>query len=291
MKKNVQLNIPKPCHEDWAAMRPEEKGRFCSSCCKTVVDFSLMSDREVLGYLGGVSDKVCGRFTEDQLQRDLIHPPHRKRKGWMVWNILMTTLLLASKTRGQAKAPRLVSHQLDPGKGVKQPILMGASVSMVAGEVAASEPQQDTLPLVPHYTELPPAVVMGYRTTGKVDIVGGATAGVMIVKDTATPSIPRLIKDSLAFLGIVKKEFTLYPNPAERGTTIRFSLDMEKTGKGTIGLYNEAGSLIQAKAVEMTGAPLMELFNLPSSIPGGLYFVRLSLAESKKQYTRKLIVL
>jgi len=47
MKKQIQLSIPTPCHEDWDKMNPVEKGRFCDSCQKKVIDFSNMSDREI----------------------------------------------------------------------------------------------------------------------------------------------------------------------------------------------------------------------------------------------------
>jgi hypothetical protein len=45
MSRSVQINIPKPCHENWHSMTPKEQGRFCGSCDKIVVDFSKMSDR------------------------------------------------------------------------------------------------------------------------------------------------------------------------------------------------------------------------------------------------------
>jgi len=50
MPKAIQLNIPKPCHENWNAMSPKEQGRYCGSCQKTVVDFSVMSDKEIVDY-------------------------------------------------------------------------------------------------------------------------------------------------------------------------------------------------------------------------------------------------
>jgi hypothetical protein len=86
-------------------------------------------------------------------------------------------------------------------------------------------------------------------------------------------------------------ELSLYPNPAARGTTISLSMDIRGSGNCIIGLYNGSGMLIQSKATKMTGESRVELFNLQSSRPGGLYFVRLSVPGLKKDYTRKLIVL
>jgi hypothetical protein len=75
MSKNIQLTIPKPCHENWDAMTPVEKGRFCGSCQKQVVDFSTMSDRQIAEFFKKPSTgSVCGRFMSDQLDRDIELP-------------------------------------------------------------------------------------------------------------------------------------------------------------------------------------------------------------------------
>jgi hypothetical protein len=69
--KKIQLTIPKPCHEDWNSMTTEQKGRFCSSCQKTVIDFSNMSDRQVAEFFKKPPGNICGRLHNDQLNRPI----------------------------------------------------------------------------------------------------------------------------------------------------------------------------------------------------------------------------
>jgi|GEM_PF-704292 len=82
MSKKLQLSIPKPCHEDWNVMTPVEKGKFCGSCQKQVVDFSRMSDRDIAQFFKKPSTgSVCGRFMTDQLDRSIDIP--KKRIPWL----------------------------------------------------------------------------------------------------------------------------------------------------------------------------------------------------------------
>jgi len=77
--KTIRYTIEEPCHEDWNQMKPEAKGRFCSSCSKTVVDFSSMSDFSIVTYMEGKKhESVCGRFRPDQMDRPYLLPkPHQ----------------------------------------------------------------------------------------------------------------------------------------------------------------------------------------------------------------------
>nr|WP_322623158.1 hypothetical protein [uncultured Flavobacterium sp.] len=62
------LTIPKPCHENWEGMTPEDKGRFCSMCQKTVIDFTEMAPAEIGHFFEEhKGQKICGRFRDDQL--------------------------------------------------------------------------------------------------------------------------------------------------------------------------------------------------------------------------------
>jgi hypothetical protein len=65
---NYRITIPEPCHEGWENMQPEEKGRFCQSCCKVVVDFTQMETQEILNYIHErKGEKLCGHFRKEQV--------------------------------------------------------------------------------------------------------------------------------------------------------------------------------------------------------------------------------
>lgn len=67
----MKITIPKPCHENWNAMTPDEKGRFCAVCSKTVRDFRKVPDDDIIDFFSGTSEEICGTFNPSQLNRDL----------------------------------------------------------------------------------------------------------------------------------------------------------------------------------------------------------------------------
>jgi TonB-dependent SusC/RagA subfamily outer membrane receptor len=97
--QQIQLNIPEPCHEDWQNMTPTEQGRFCNACAKQVVDFSMMTDTQVLNYfLNKKEEKVCGRADPDQLDRIISKPKEPKKRLFWYWNYITMLFLFFSKT-------------------------------------------------------------------------------------------------------------------------------------------------------------------------------------------------
>ena len=62
----MQLNIDKPCSENWDKMIPNDAGRHCSSCDKTVVDIRSKSNLEIKS-LVETSDSVCAIANKHQL--------------------------------------------------------------------------------------------------------------------------------------------------------------------------------------------------------------------------------
>ncbi|MDC0272141.1 hypothetical protein OAM07_01265 [Crocinitomicaceae bacterium] len=68
--KNHNLKIEKPCREDWNKMAPNQLGRHCQLCEKTVVDFTKMSSEEIKEYLLKKSnERICGRIIKEPIKR------------------------------------------------------------------------------------------------------------------------------------------------------------------------------------------------------------------------------
>ncbi|MBC9910580.1 carboxypeptidase-like regulatory domain-containing protein [Chitinophaga varians] len=63
------VSMPQPCQQPWEDMTPDARGRFCGSCQKSVIDFSILSDSQIVALLSDTSQKYCGRFKKSQLDR------------------------------------------------------------------------------------------------------------------------------------------------------------------------------------------------------------------------------
>lgn len=74
MQKSIHLSIPKPCTEKWENFAPVAMGGFCSTCSKVVVDFTTLSDHEIVNFFANKPAHACGRFRQDQL-RSYVHAP------------------------------------------------------------------------------------------------------------------------------------------------------------------------------------------------------------------------
>lgn len=64
--RSQDIDIPEPCHADWDAMRPEDRGRFCFECSKTVHDLSAMTKDEARTFLRrNACNDICVSFEHD----------------------------------------------------------------------------------------------------------------------------------------------------------------------------------------------------------------------------------
>lgn len=90
----LSLHIDEPCHEKWSEMTPNEQGRFCSSCRKTVTDFTGLTDNEILETMRTNGSSICGRFYAHQLERKIVHT-QLQGKNWKM-NSAVTAFFLAT---------------------------------------------------------------------------------------------------------------------------------------------------------------------------------------------------
>ena len=78
MDRKFKLTIPKPCHENWDEMTPQDNGRFCLNCSKTVIDFSSLLPEEIQHFfIQNQNKRICGRFKNSQLETITIQIPSR----------------------------------------------------------------------------------------------------------------------------------------------------------------------------------------------------------------------
>jgi hypothetical protein len=72
-QKRIVIKLPNPCHENWNDMTPNEQGRHCASCSKTIVDFSKYNDRQLIEFFNKATSKICGHFSATQVNRELVY--------------------------------------------------------------------------------------------------------------------------------------------------------------------------------------------------------------------------
>jgi hypothetical protein len=146
--QKLQLAIPEPCHQDWADMTPNQQGRFCSSCAKTVVDFSAMSDAQLILYFENLkNENVCGRVYPDQLDRNIQALPQPKKKLFLYWQYVIAFFMMlgkgpSAKAQGEMKV-RTVSQPDTSKKSIRvqedSPVMLGMIARPVAKEVTAAK--------------------------------------------------------------------------------------------------------------------------------------------------------
>ena len=165
LKKNtMKIYIPEPCHENWSAMTPNEQGRFCGSCQKTVVDFTNFTTQDIQNYFAKhYGQKVCGRFNNEQLSTIQIQIPRTvfsyipaSRKFALALFIIFGTTLFSctdnngnNATIGKIEVVDSLKRELDTteelvlGKiDINQPPVVKHPVDFLTtqGEVAYPEP-------------------------------------------------------------------------------------------------------------------------------------------------------
>ncbi|MEZ4796120.1 MAG: carboxypeptidase-like regulatory domain-containing protein [Flavobacteriaceae bacterium] len=108
MRKTLTLNIPKPCHEDWNKMTPQEKGRHCSVCQKKVFDFTTKTDEAIIKTFEQEGN-VCGRYLNSQLNRTLILSRKEKNSfASLVASGLLALLSISSQNLSAQEKPKTV---------------------------------------------------------------------------------------------------------------------------------------------------------------------------------------
>ncbi|WP_204344792.1 energy transducer TonB [Psychroserpens algicola] len=126
MKPRYSITIPKPCHENWSTMTPNDKGRFCQSCSKTVVDFTQMDTNDIQEFIHkNKHQRICGHIKQKQLDTFNLQISETVFEQQLTFHKLFllalllamgTTLFNCSDDKGQSKKierVEIVKHIID----------------------------------------------------------------------------------------------------------------------------------------------------------------------------------
>ncbi len=186
----MKISIPEPCHENWGAMTPNEQGRFCGSCQKTVVDFTNFSAEDIQNYFTKhYGQKVCGRFKKQQLNPIDIQIPSTifnqmsasRKFALALLLVFGTTLFSCTDNNGQPATLGEV-RLIDTAK---------TKVDTAKIENQVIEPIHNVKHPVDFFTIKPEIELQGEIEAPINEKMGGVDMDVEIMGDTVMPTKPK----------------------------------------------------------------------------------------------------
>lgn len=137
----MKIHINEPCHENWDAMQTNEKGAFCLSCQKNVIDFSKKTIDDIKVFFSELprTEKVCARFKEEQLNEISFDHFFNQFK---TWKLMQKAALVAFFVFGLSLfgvAQKNPKHQN---------LMMVGEVAFVPQDTAKKKPIKDSIKVV-----------------------------------------------------------------------------------------------------------------------------------------------
>ncbi|MEE1944928.1 carboxypeptidase-like regulatory domain-containing protein [Pedobacter sp. KR3-3] len=222
--QQLRISIPKPCTQNWADLSPAEKGRYCSSCQKEVIDFRGWTADELQDWFANSNGRVCGRLSQKQL--DYFKPKEVRHEGWSFSaKVLLASslaLLTSSKVYSNtfAKSDSAI-HQNTNEKGskIKEEAKPSDSLIIIKGIITAKE---DKLPL--------PDVSIFLKNSS----VSGSTGdnGRFTLQVKATPGQKLLLE--FKCLGYATKELEITPESVAQELELEMAFSDEGLTMGAV---------------------------------------------------------
>lgn len=310
---NFIIRIPEPCHEDWNKMQPEEKGRFCNSCNKTVLDFSNKTDVEIKSILDEQKNQqVCGHFKKSQVNRPLNYkidfnslPKNiSTTKAFAIALFLVFGSILFSCTNEQNESLKVVGELMPPTQ--QELTVLGGPMAVTEATVESIEnldtvdgeviTESYVLGGIGSYND---NVILNDTIKHEADSVIEKTEyfetmGMMVVEiagtdTTANDSTP--VQNTVTRIGdnviATPTDLSVYPNPSTGEFTIKY--DVTKRADVKIDIYDLKGVLV--KEVVNQPSQYEGKYQIPvnlNELPAGVYVV--NLINNGKLFNEKIVI-
>lgn len=245
-------------------MIPNQQGRLCNSCQKTVVDFTTMSDTQIVNYLQNNKGGGCGIFHNDQLESKILIP--KKPLPWLKYffTITLPAFLLSQKIWAQKKIAKAEITLAKPSIAVAKvvPITKVKDSVVLLDEVVVKATKNQRR--------------MGYFTTGAYSILSCSTVGKTMKAEKNKE--------------IVINDINIYPNPILANTKMNISWNMEIINNQFVEVFNANGTLIQKELIPVSTKSKTAFFTL-SQMVKGLYIIRITDTKTQLKMSKEFIVI
>jgi len=355
--QKLQLSIPEPCHENWQTMTPTDQGRFCNACAKEVIDFSMMTDTEMLNYFTTLThEKVCGRALPAQLERVISKPKEPKKRLFWYWNYIVMFFMFFGKannvkaqggvkiTCSQTVSPeqlnvirstdvsnalagwvgevRLQTQKIIKGKVIdcdSVPVsfasikIKGSSIGLSAdanGSYSIRVKDNDVLIITSagHLEQEVPIGTKEFVETILEKGIMGELKGIVVtlaggIRYRRIDEDSRIVfdsenKDSIVAskktnaisVSVNDNNFTIYPNPVQRGSTINLNLNFKQTGLYQIQITDAAGRTVLYKRINPLNKTQNEVIICDNKWSSGVYFISIFNYKNKLVNKNSFIV-
>lgn len=306
-------------------MKPEEKGRFCNSCQKTVMDFRNMSDSQLAEFFKKPAGTVCGRFHADQLNRDITIP--RKRIPWVKYffQFSIPAFLFSMKSAAQGK---VVLQEKAAGQSIK------SAAARLNDKIIEEELRNDSIIVSGKVfdevgTPIGGATIMIWGTTSGtvtkedgsfrllckigdrliVNSVGYLTVEMKVTKASQNIS---LVQAQMEWMGLIvsypvdekrkeeiplitkttdssKKVLNIFPNPVSSGQSIRIEVKQLEKGNYDVRVLAADASIIRSRNYQhQKENNWIEEGSV--GLKTGSYYIQFINKQTGKVFTEKFIV-
>ena len=316
----LQLIIDSPCTQNWDTMLPQTNGKHCNQCNKTVVDFTYMTDNEVLHYFtNNTNQNICGRLAESQLNRDvaLQLPMANNPSKWYLKYVALSLLFVnnykANAQLGKIRLPENVCNKdtIMPkisiknlqGKIVNTNVKSVVKTNIILGGVRSINKDIKPLLIVDgKITALADINKINPNIIEAVSILSNAAAtalygpdgvsGALLVttkKITPLKKINNKVKDTIN----LQKHFNepiikVFPNPVSIGSIVSVVSNNITNNNCSLSIYNSSRQLIETFNVNTNNK---FTFAISSKYSTGLYYIQLANSNNVILHSQKFIVL
>lgn len=319
MAKQIEIQIPNPCHEDWNNMTIEAQGRHCNSCKKTVIDFSLMNDEQLVNFFKSETSHVCGRISIDQVNKEILIPA--RKIPWLTYffQVSIPLFLLSLKTTAQNKLESNVTEISLPKKKasetpkseqtqiIKGSVKTDKGIPISYASILIRGTQKGTVTdtsgnfsiSIKGFEKFIQVSVVGYEMK-MIEVEPGKSfyditlnesnrmlLGLMVTVRSTKKSKKK--KEVAPVVCTQENKMLIYPNPISLNSILTIKWDYAVNEKQLVEIYSISGELIQKENVIVNKYSNTTTIQLAIKNTGN-YIVRATDLKTHKFLTTQLLV-